>query len=242
MKKANDGVTGDLVAEYLLEHPDFYQSRPEVFASLKLTHEAVGGISLLEKQIDLLRTKNQETSDKFFELIETARAHEHLSLTVHAVALALIKSLGAGKNGLSQAQKIEHVDFACADILHSRLPDMRVITHWFADFVDSADARVSVVNADDQRIRGLVARLYAADQPVCGPFTKPEQIVLFPNFATRPESSLVTALRQPDTGRRIGLLVFTSNEANRYSPGRGTMFLTQLVRLIEHVFSTPTGD
>ena len=226
-------VDSKAVAAYLLEHPDFYESHPDILAALKISHGVDGSASLLEKQISLLRNKNEEMSDKLFELIETARAHENLSLTLHQLATGLIAIFSSETKPMPWSRKIQLIETICERILHKKLKDVRVVIHWFADFVGPSVFDVSVINAQDQRIRGLVNRLYTDRKPQCGPFSKPERVVLFPKSMTQPTSAIVAPLLQMHTEARVGLLVLLSSDPDRYVAGKGTMFLIQLMQLIE---------
>ena len=233
MSKRSPQTRSEIVAAYLLEHPDFYQSHPEVLETLELSHGISGSASLLEKQITLLRNKNEEISDRLFQLIEIARAHEKLSLSLHKIAVNLVGHFGSERTDISRLQKARLIESNCRRILHQYLTDIQTVIHWSADFIEGSAGDISVINMQDQRIRGLVNRLYANKKPECGPFSKPERIVLFPKFVAQTMSAIVAPLSQPDTDVRMGLLVLASNDSARYVAGKGTMFLVQLMQLIE---------
>tara|TARA_B100001245_G_scaffold141164_1_gene105121 strand:+ start:709 stop:1131 length:423 start_codon:yes stop_codon:yes gene_type:complete len=82
--------TENLVADYLKNNLDFFVKNPAILAELKIPHEHGGAISLVEKQLTVLREQNQETNKKIHELIEIATQNEELARRMHQLALTLI--------------------------------------------------------------------------------------------------------------------------------------------------------
>ena len=52
------------VADYLRAHPEFFESQTELLAELKIPHESGKAISLLERQVVILRERGQEARQK----------------------------------------------------------------------------------------------------------------------------------------------------------------------------------
>ena len=228
---------GNAIVDFLLKNPDVCQSHPEILEALTISHGVDGSVSLLEKQIALLRDKNNEISEKLSQLIEIARTHENLSLSLHRIAVEIINQLASGGMTRSRLDSIKSIESVCKNLLEGELPDGHMLIHWFDSFVNQSDG-LSVIPGKDQRIHGLIERLYKDNRPICGPFSKPERIVLFPKLMIQPQSAVVAPLMQVRTKERIGLLMLMSNDPNRYVAGKGTMFLVQLMGLIESGLST----
>lgn len=64
-----EDITVDVqeVRKYLLEHPDFFQKNSEVLSELILKHDTGAATSLLERQIQTLRKKNDDLEKKHAE-------------------------------------------------------------------------------------------------------------------------------------------------------------------------------
>jgi len=50
-----DALSADQVASYLKKHPDFFINRDSLLAEITLPHESGQAISLLERQVKILR-------------------------------------------------------------------------------------------------------------------------------------------------------------------------------------------
>ena len=55
-----DNLQADTVAAYLQAHPDFFNQRDELLLSLRIPHQRGDTISLVERQLELLRGRNIE--------------------------------------------------------------------------------------------------------------------------------------------------------------------------------------
>ncbi len=228
-------LSADEVLAYLLAHRDFYQRYPEAFAGLQLAHQVTDSASLLEKQIEVLRDRNRELTNKLKVMVATVRKNESLSLALHYLAIRLLSVLVDGAKLEFRDRKISAIKQVCGEVFHERFPDTKIFLHWFAEFInDNSDNTLSIIRRDDQRIAGLLHRVFSTGKPDCSRLTKPQCIVLLPQLNSSVASTAVVPLQQPKFGSKIGLLVLYSSDANKFSPGKGTMFLVQLAQLIEH--------
>lgn len=71
-------ITAQQVALFLLHHPDFLADRGQLLESLGIAHvpEYPQTTSLIERQVDMLRKKNQQIHKKFLGLGETIYQHQ----------------------------------------------------------------------------------------------------------------------------------------------------------------------
>jgi uncharacterized protein YigA (DUF484 family) len=53
-----NNLTADIVSDYLREHPDFFEQHPDVLRDLKISHVGDGAVSLVERQVAVLRERN----------------------------------------------------------------------------------------------------------------------------------------------------------------------------------------
>lgn len=234
----------DRVAAHLLKHPDFFARHPEVLAALDLAHDASGAASLLEKQIAVLREKNRDAETGREELIKTARTNMNLSISLHKTALELLRA-GAGAHR-ARAVKAGEVARACKAVFREHVPEVRLFIYWCSGFLagDGGGSNDDVVlDERDPRIAGLLESLFTL-KTSAEPFSEPARAALFGRLASTVRSTVAAALSEPVTQRRMGILVVASGGEERFAPGQGTMFLVQLVQLIEHAFhpASETGD
>ena len=57
-KKNNLAISADDVASYLRENPDFFTDRDGLLAEMTVPHESGKAISLLERQVKILRERS----------------------------------------------------------------------------------------------------------------------------------------------------------------------------------------
>src|SRR3990172_5504456 len=81
----------EAVARYLEDHPDYFQRYPETLSRILLSHETGGkAVSLIERQVQVLREQNQALQRQLRELVNNARENDVLSGRVHRYATAMI--------------------------------------------------------------------------------------------------------------------------------------------------------
>ena len=67
------------VAAYLQAHPDFFSQREELLLSLRIPHQRGDTISLVERQLELLRGRNIEMRHRLRSLINGLVLRKHAS-------------------------------------------------------------------------------------------------------------------------------------------------------------------
>ena len=81
------------VIEYLRAHPDFFLRHEYVLSELRLTHPDSGkAISLIERQVEILREQRQELKHRLQQLTQTARDNEHLLERIEQLILRLLEA------------------------------------------------------------------------------------------------------------------------------------------------------
>jgi len=88
------GIAEDQVADYLLAHPEFFERHAGVLTRLKLPHHQRGtaAISLVERQVLVLREKHAALEKKLHELIDNGRANEAIVDRVHRLTRRLLRA------------------------------------------------------------------------------------------------------------------------------------------------------
>ena len=74
-------VAEDQIAEHLAAHPEFFERHPSVLARLQLPHQrGSAAISLVERQVLVLREKHETLEQKLQELIEKKARGEKIAV------------------------------------------------------------------------------------------------------------------------------------------------------------------
>ena len=89
---STDELRAEDVAEYLKSHPEFFIEQDELLADLSLPHESGKAISLLERQVTILRDRGMDARHKLNNLLENARNNDQLFDTTRNLVLALLRA------------------------------------------------------------------------------------------------------------------------------------------------------
>ncbi len=78
------------VTDYLREHPDFFSRRSSLLGELNLPHETGRAISLIERQVGILRERNMTMRRRLNELMQAARDNDTLFAKTRSLTLSLL--------------------------------------------------------------------------------------------------------------------------------------------------------
>ena len=115
-------LTDEDIERYLSTHPDFFERNIDLLESLSIPHDTGGAVSLIERQVDVLRNKNEQLERKLIDLVQVARDNEGLSTRLHRLAL-----------GLMEADGIDDVISTTKDLLRNEFPSTHVVIRLFAE-------------------------------------------------------------------------------------------------------------
>ena len=200
-----NNLTADIVSDYLREHPDFFEQHPDVLRDLKISHVGDGAVSLVERQVAVLRERNSELRRRFDALISTAEQNETLLAATQEV-IAAIAERGAQ----------EDIATLFCGLIQKRFSVELVAFHWRSS--DGDDAALSVA-----------AHLLANKSASSGPLRSHELHALFGEEHPEGSGALATlTMRSGDTA----IIAVGSTDATRYGISDGTLFLEYLARVI----------
>ena len=78
------------VADYLILNPNFFKENPEVLNSIEIVHDSGAAVSLIQRQVELLRTDYNSTTDKLMELLANAKNNDDIFILTKKLILDLI--------------------------------------------------------------------------------------------------------------------------------------------------------
>jgi uncharacterized protein YigA (DUF484 family) len=212
------------IAGYLQRNPEFFERHQGLLARLRLPH-ARGGttISLVERQIEVLREKQAGLEDKLAELVRVARANDAIAERLHRFTRRLLRAADRTQ-ALAQIEAGLREDF---DAFHAAL----VLTS--VPGAPALPAFVRSVSADDPQLKSFES-LFASGKPRCGQARDSQREFLF-----GPEGLEMGSLALVPLGEKgaLGLLALGSADRDRFHPGMSTEFLARLADLISDALS-----
>lgn len=90
-------LSGEEVRDYLLANPDFFIEHQELFTQINFPHDTSGAVSLIERQVQVLREGQKQSQDQVSELTATATDNHELLKKMQLLTIKLI----AADNSLS---------------------------------------------------------------------------------------------------------------------------------------------
>jgi uncharacterized protein YigA (DUF484 family) len=89
-------LSAEQVEQYLREHPEFFNDHLPLVASLRIPHAAGPAVSLIERQVTVLRDQNQQYKRKLMDLVQVGRDNDALHRNLHQLTLALMRAGSLG--------------------------------------------------------------------------------------------------------------------------------------------------
>ncbi|MFC0337826.1 hypothetical protein SAMN05421848_1381 [Kushneria avicenniae] len=86
-------LDADQVSDWLSRHPDFFEGREALLASLHIAHPQTGGaVSLVERLIATLRARTEQAEGQHQALLNAARQFDQQAGAMRALTLSLLQS------------------------------------------------------------------------------------------------------------------------------------------------------
>lgn len=204
-------IQADDVANYLAEHPEFFEAHAHLLADIHLPHPHGGRtIPLAERQLLAMRDKNRVMEDKLLELVEFGETNDAISEKVHALTLELLAARELDEL-ISAVYAGLKLDFSVDDV------SLRVF-----GVAPDGRAEFSPVSAE---LEAEVERLTA---PSCGTPPPAESANWFGSLA---HGSFATVPLRAGGAYR-GVLILASADPQRFNREMGTLFLNRIGAMV----------
>lgn len=220
---AEDGISAEAISHYLQTHPEFFEHNAQLLSFLQIPHQTGGSaVSLVERQVEILRQKNRKLERKLRELIDVARSNESLAGKIHKLSQQLINTDGSGK-----------VCKLLEATLREEFGANQSVMMLFADKLDDADSIsrqrfVRLINQDDD-IADSFKTFFEYARPRCGQIRDIQRDFLFGKNTDEIGSVALVPLGPKSA---YGLLAIGSADSDRFHPAMSTDFLARIGDLV----------
>ena len=215
-------ITAEQVAAYLRANTDFFLEQGDLLDGLFIPHRHTGeAISLLEHLVQRQRDRQAQLSRQMEDMLRAARESERVVVSLHHLALELMS-----------CDSLDDVVATCRDLMCSEFEADSVILRLIGRG-QSGDSSLHFIDPDDRALKQM-AGLFQKRQPVCGRLRPKQQIFLFGEESTAIKSAVLIPLFE---ARNIGVLALGSEHEDRFHPGMGTLFISQLGDLVSRALS-----
>ncbi|WP_217651485.1 DUF484 family protein [Chitinimonas taiwanensis] len=202
------------VAAWLQANPQFFEDYADLVAEIFIPHPHGGrAIPLAERQILTLREKNKLIESKLAELLQFGEENDQIGDKIQRLTVALLQArdlagvLGTLSYHLQESFRVPHV----------------AVRLWGGE----ADETLSEFSPVSDDVRVLAQSL---GTPYCGPYVTDEALAWLGEAAPHLKSFAQVALKTE--GAPFGLLILASEDAQRFYPEMGTLYLARIGELI----------
>lgn len=213
-------IDPDLIAAYLRRHPDFFIEYENLLPELALPHHTgEHAISLVERQVSVLRSRNREVRNRLNRLLETARENDRLFQKTRLLVLQLLEQ--------------DSIDAVVDTVLASLRDDYGVDACSLTLIAQPLMAVDNAVVVSLEQARSHIGALLNTRQPTCGHLRPAEMAFLFPEASLEIRSAALVQISEADN--LLGILAIGSNDADHYRSNMGTLFLSYIADVLNRI-------
>ena len=213
----SESLEAAAVAAYLEANPDFFVQHEELLPALRIPHQRGDTVSLVERQMKILRERNIEMRHKLSHLMDVARDNDRLFEKTRRLILALM-----------DATSLEETVIAVEDSLRQDFQVPFVSLILFSDnpmpvgrWVSGSDAQTA--------IGGLLSE----GKTISGTLREHELDFLF-GAEQRQQIGSTAVVALSHQGLH-GVLAIASRDPAHYKSSVGTLFLTYIAEVLGRV-------
>jgi len=228
-KKEKDTSFEHEIVRYLRDHPAFFEEHQALLADMLLMHESGTAVSLIERQVQILREQKEEQKRKLQTLINTAQNNEKLNNNVNTLILELL-----------DAETLDDV----LDVIENRIRD---------DFEADAIAVKLLASGNDilkshetltawqQPALVIGEKVMTARQPMCGSFKADQMNALFDDPDIQ-SAGIVPLVKNEGSKNCYGIIAIGSYDPHRFRADMGTIFLSLLGKVLTRILKRHLKD
>jgi uncharacterized protein YigA (DUF484 family) len=219
------------IVRYLRDNPDFFERHLDLLADMLLPHQPQGAVSLIERQVSVLRDQKQELKQRLQQLTDYARQNEDLSSRLNKLILDLLDAddFESLLNLIQQRLKSDfEADAVVIRLFNSGAPVLKA----YPDLMDWSEPAL-----------GAFEKVINGRKPVCGSL-KPGQLdALFNDYADVVRSAALIPLVESESSKQcVGLLAIGSEDPQRFRANMGTLFLSHLSHVLTRILKLHLGS
>lgn len=216
-----ESLSEDAIHDFLMDNPDFFERHADLLGNIRLPHSSGAAVSLVERQVSVLRQKDLKHERKLKELLEVARLNDALGSKIHRLTLNFLAAADISGT-LSSLEAALRSDFDA---------DQSILV-LFGDPETFSEVKVGrffkAVARDDESLQAFDTFLKGSG-PRCGQIRDPQRDFLFGKETDEIGSAALVPLGNKS---EVGFLAIGSADSDRFHPGMSIDFLGRLGELV----------
>ena len=241
-------LSDDAVLRFLSRNPEFFVNNQDILPRLRIPHESGKAVSLIEKQVSVLRGKCGTLENSLRDLISVARENESLHQRLHLLIQDIISAKNLGKIvDLTRSSLQENFNADDVNLLlfaseprTPATPKKSATTDAVATKPATRKRRQKPIEgthivAHDDSALSLFSELFANGETLCGlPGEEHLASLVGQDYANIASAALIPLQHE----RPLGVIMLTSRDESRFASGKGVMFLNHLGQLLSRRLAT----
>ena len=217
----DEELSEDAIHEYLETHPDFFERHKSLLGTLLLPHASGGTVSLVERQVSVLRQKDIKLERQLKDLIQVARDNDVIAAKIHEFSLQLLSR-----------SELDSTITAIEEASRSGFGADQAVLVVFGDPEHFSEIEAGrffrAIQRDDAAMKPF-ATFLNGNGPRCGQARDSQMEFLF-----RDDAAEIGSVAMVPLGKKaeVGFLAIGSNDTNRFHPGMSIDFLARVGDLI----------
>jgi|TARA_B110000967_G_scaffold174342_1_gene186446 uncharacterized protein YigA (DUF484 family) len=208
-----------VVREFLRDNPTFLDENTDILETMVLPHNSGKAVSLVERQVGVLRDRNSEMRSRLDNMLQTAKDNDLLFEKTKRLVLNLLeaKTLGALVEAVYDSLGKDYgIEFYSLTLFGDDKKLPRTM------------ARVATTEKANERVGTLIG----ANRAVCGILREDEMVFLFGERGRQVGSVAAVPLRYDSL---YGILAVGNSDPNFYKSSMGTLFLSYIAEILNRV-------
>lgn len=209
----------DMVRAFLSDNPTFLADNPDILELLDLPHNSGKAISLVERQVGVMRDRNREMRGRLDNILTVANDNDLLFEKTKRLVLNLL-----------EAENLTDM----VSVIYDSLGNDFEISFFSLILLDDhktqlrTEARLVTIEEANEGIGAVLN----ANNVVCGVLREEEMMFLFGDKGSQVGSVAAAPLRSDDL---YGILALGSTDANFYKSTTGTLFLDYIADVLNRL-------
>lgn len=213
---AAPALNAEDVAAWLKQHPDFFTDRDALLADMTVPHESGKAVSLLERQVKILRERSMESRHTLNALLENARYNDQLFSVTRNLILMLLE-----ENNLTDL----------ASVTASNLETQPGIDACKLIMVDTP--------ATASELQKRFPSLFRSKRVLCQALDKESSQLLFPNASTALRSAALCPVTHHNSLHAI--LAIGNQSQDYFTDELDTLFLDFIAEVLGSLINRLTA-
>ena len=215
----------DMVRKYLQENPEFLDNNPDILEILEVSHNSGKAVSLVERQVGVMRDRNKAMSARVEQMAALAKENSLLFEKTNRLVLSLIQAEDLSSLVQALYQSLSN-DFGTEFYSLTLINDTKTKLDTVANIVTRKRANTEI------------GPLLSTQGAVCGVIRDEEVSFLFGSRGSDISSVVTLPLGSEDI---LGVLALGNRDAKFYSRDTGTLFITYIGKLLNELLPKHMG-